>query len=154
MKPREIETPESFNALLIAPCGINCGRCIAHLRQERRCAGCNSTVGSKANHCATCKIKNCAESENGAQKFCFTCAKFPCARMRQLDKRYRLKYGTSLIENLERIRDLGSRGVCDPRENPGEMLPVRRGDVRPPAGVHLLRAHPRDEPDFLNLIEE
>lgn len=107
MKPQEIETPESFSAMLIAPCGVNCGRCIAHVREKRRCAGCNSTDGSKANHCATCRIKNCEESENGAQKFCFTCAKFPCARLRQPDKRYRQNYGMSIIENLERIRDFG-----------------------------------------------
>lgn len=33
--------------------------------------------------------------------------KFLCARLRQLDKRDRAKYGMSMMENLERIRDMG-----------------------------------------------
>jgi hypothetical protein len=44
------------------------------------------------------------------QKFCFECARFPRARNRQLDPRYRTKYGMSTIENLESIRGLGLEG--------------------------------------------
>ena len=32
---------------------------------------------------------------------------FPCARLRQLDKRYRTKYGMSMTENLLRIQEIG-----------------------------------------------
>lgn len=39
--------------------------------------------------------------------FCFECRLFPCARLKQLDKRYRTKYGMSMLENLAAIRDQG-----------------------------------------------
>ena len=35
--------------------------------------------------------------------FCTGCASFPCARLGSLDKRYRMKYGMSMIENLRSI---------------------------------------------------
>jgi uncharacterized OB-fold protein len=35
------------------------------------------------------------------------CAQFPCARIKHIDKRYRTKYGMSMIENLETIQSLG-----------------------------------------------
>lgn len=36
-----------------------------------------------------------------------TCAEFPCKKLRQLDDRYRKKYGVSMIDNLDEIRKLG-----------------------------------------------
>ena len=42
-------------------------------------------------------------------KFCFECGKFPCERIKQMDKRYRTKYNMSTIENLENIRKFGLR---------------------------------------------
>ena len=42
----------------------------------------------------------------GRSKFCFECEK-TCARLKQLDKRYRTKYGMSMIDNLEFIRENG-----------------------------------------------
>jgi hypothetical protein len=33
--------------------------------------------------------------------------RFPCERLKRLDKRYREKYGMSEVENLEYIRDEG-----------------------------------------------
>ena len=39
--------------------------------------------------------------------FCFDCDKFPCDRLKRLDKRYREKYGMSEIENLNKIREIG-----------------------------------------------
>jgi len=41
-------------------------------------------------------------------KFCSDqCEKYPCQRLKSLDKRYRTKYGMSMISNLEYIRDHG-----------------------------------------------
>ena len=91
---------------LIAPCGMNCGICMAFLREKNSCTGCNVESPQKLNHCFVCSIKNCSEREDGSQ-FCFDCKKYPCARLRQLDKRYRTKYGMSMIENLNGIRDSG-----------------------------------------------
>lgn len=41
-------------------------------------------------------------------KFCSDkCETYPCRRLKNLDKRYRTKYGMSMIENLEHIKQLG-----------------------------------------------
>lgn len=47
------------------------------------------------------------ELAGSEQKFCFVCAKYPRPRLKRLDKRYRTKYGMSMIENLASIRELG-----------------------------------------------
>jgi hypothetical protein len=101
MIPRTISPPN-----LMAPCGMNCSVCMAYLRKKNRCNGCNIESPEKANHCARCLIKNCGERPKGSA-FCFSCGSYPCLRLRKLDKRYRLKYHMSMIENLNRIRILG-----------------------------------------------
>jgi hypothetical protein len=98
---------ESLQSALIAPCGMNCGLCYAYLREKNRCLGCNGDDASKAKSCLMCRIKNCDERGTSGLDFCFQCARFPCARLRQLDKRYRTKYGMSMLENLRNIQALG-----------------------------------------------
>ncbi|MBT3273226.1 MAG: DUF3795 domain-containing protein [Spirochaetales bacterium] len=94
---------------MIAPCGMNCALCIGHLRVKNRCPGCrDSRDALKPRHCVICRIKTCEESGK-PNKYCFECSSFPCRRLRDLDKRYRTKYGMSMIENLEFIRDFGIR---------------------------------------------
>ncbi len=44
---------------------------------------------------------------NGIVKYCFCCDSFPYDRLNRLDKRYRTKYGMSMIDNLENIRKFG-----------------------------------------------
>lgn len=90
----------------IAPCGMNCGICKGHLRTKNRCPGCSVISASKPKTRQFCRILKCDQRKG---RYCFTCAKFPCARMKQLDKRYRTKYGMSEIENLEFIRAHGIR---------------------------------------------
>ena len=107
MKAKAPRLLELLTSTMIAPCGMNCGLCIGHLREKKRCPGCNGDDADKPKHCVVCQIRNCDEMGVGEQKFCFHCAKFPCARLRQLDKRYRTKYGMSMIENLESIERLG-----------------------------------------------
>jgi hypothetical protein len=46
---------------------------------------------------------------NARVKYCFGCDNFPCVRLKHLDKRYRTKYGMSMIGNLENIREFGIR---------------------------------------------
>ncbi len=46
---------------------------------------------------------------NAGVEYCFSCDSFPCARLNHLDKRYRARYGMSMIENLENMRRLGIR---------------------------------------------
>lgn len=107
MKFRETTYPDSLTAALIAPCGMNCGLCSGRLRAKDSCGGCRGGEGALPTYCDTCIIRNCdtiAASESG---FCFECDKYPCARLRRLDKRYRTNYGMSMLENLERIREGG-----------------------------------------------
>lgn len=96
-----------MNLLMIAPCGMNCGICLANLRDKNVCNGCWSTTGHKANSRINCSIKNCDFLAKTNLKFCYECTKFPCTRLKQLDKRYRLKYNMSMTENLQNIERAG-----------------------------------------------
>ncbi len=93
--------------LLIAPCGMNCGICIGHLREKNKCAGCNIESENKPNYCKKCTIKNCEYLLTSKSGFCFDCPVYPCTRLKQLDKRYRTKYRMSMIENLNNINSSG-----------------------------------------------
>jgi hypothetical protein len=95
----------SFGVEMIAPCGMDCELCMAHMRQRKPCAGCNGDDATKPMHCVVCAIKHCEQPRSGETGLCFECERFPCRRIRDLDKRYRTKYGMSMIENLESIRD-------------------------------------------------
>jgi len=97
----------AITSKLIAPCGMNCGVCMAYLREKNHCPGCNYPDDNKAVSCARCIIKNCETIKK--VKFCYKCEKYPCTRLKNLDKRYRTKYHMSMIENLENIKKLGIR---------------------------------------------
>lgn len=96
-----------FTNDLIAPCGMNCAVCIAHLRTKNRCPGCHGLDSLKPHHCVQCRIKNCPELRRSKSGFCFDCSIFPCTRLRQLDTRYKTKYGMSMIDNLQAIQKIG-----------------------------------------------
>ncbi len=102
MKP-----PVTFDRILIAPYGMNCGTCIAYLRERNRCPGCRIYSSDKAISIQRCIIPKCIHLDNTASKFCYDCEKYPCKRVKQLDKRYRTKYKTSFIENLAIIKEDG-----------------------------------------------
>ncbi len=89
----------------IAPCGINCSLCSGYLREKNPCPGCNGT-GDKPTYCASCGIRFCAEKAAESEP-CGTCGKYPCARLKRLQKRYALKYGVDVYENLALIRGEG-----------------------------------------------
>ncbi len=93
---------------LIAPCGINCGVCRAHLRQKNSCPGCRGDDANKAKTCVNCKIKTCEILAKGKFEYCSSsCEEFPCLVLLRLDKRYRTKYGCSPVQNLLNIPKLG-----------------------------------------------
>ena len=96
---------ESIPAAMIAPCGINCAACYAHLRARKRCLGCQGADAAKPAHCLTCKIRACAV-EKGLE-FCHQCAGYPCKAIRYIDKRYRLSYQHSLIETSLHLKAIG-----------------------------------------------
>ncbi len=96
-----------FKKKQIAPCGMNCGTCIAFLRSKNKCPGCRVISEDKALSVKKCTVTTCDHLKSTKFKFCFECEKFPCARIKQLDKRYKTKYHTSFIENLQMIKEKG-----------------------------------------------
>ena len=101
---KEYNTSVTFERSMIAPCGMNCGTCIAYMRPKNRCPGCWHDDTLKNKSCVKCIIKNCDLLDNTDSKFCYDCAKYPCLRLKQLDKRYRTRYKTSFLENLAMIK--------------------------------------------------
>ena len=93
--------------ILIAPCGMNCGICIGYIREKNKCPGCNIESQKKPQHCMSCIIKNCEYLQESQSGFCYACEKYPCRRLKQLDKRYRAKYHMSMLENLAYIKQYG-----------------------------------------------
>jgi hypothetical protein len=106
---------------LIAPCGMNCGLCVAYQSQKydlkkqgfhrKYCPGCLPR-GENCLHMGD----RCELMRDGRVRFCFECADFPCRRLKALDKRYRTKYHMSMIENLEFIRQNGLGAFLEEQE--------------------------------------
>jgi len=107
--PDKSTKTNAIRSALIAPCGMNCRLCHAYVRDVNVCPGCRGDDNYKSKSCMACHIKNCEKIVNGEVKYCFNCDTFPCARLRHLDKRYRTRYGMSMIDNLEDIRRFGIR---------------------------------------------
>ena len=98
--------PEKLEARMIAPCGVNCLACSAHLDSKKPCHGCRaSIVNITRKSCQNCAKKNCAFAQG--QQWCFECGRFPCTRIKSLDQRYRQNYNIDLIQNgLDAKRDM------------------------------------------------
>jgi hypothetical protein len=93
-----------INKELIAPCGMNCGVCKAHLRdkdEKNYCRGCRKNPVYV--YCYKCLMRQCPKCQGD---FC-DCANLPCPRLKQLDKRYRTKYDMSMVANLKFIQKHG-----------------------------------------------
>jgi rubredoxin len=106
-----------FEAILIAPCGMNCGTCMAFLREKNKCPGCRIPFEDKSKTRVRCIIKNCPSLQETTSKFCYECEKFPCKRLKQLDKRYRTKYHVSFIQNLLKLNDIGIQNYLAEESN-------------------------------------
>jgi hypothetical protein len=98
-----LSSEEKNDKNLIAPCGIDCGVCKAHLRANNPCQGCRCAEQNKPKTRVNCKIRLCEKRKGD---FC-DCNEFQCERLAHLDKRYREKYGMSEIENLKNIHENG-----------------------------------------------
>jgi hypothetical protein len=97
---------------MIASCGMNCGVCMAHLREKEPCPGCFNPL-PRYKSCWNCKMRNCKKRKSF---FCFDCAEFPCERLKHLDKRYRTKYDMSEIANLEFTKKHGIKKFLEQQE--------------------------------------
>ena len=98
---------------LIAPCGMNCGICSSYLAYKNNIKGKGfpNCIGCRARNkqCAFLK-KRCMDNLKllkGEIKFCFECNYYPCDALKRLDNRYRQRFGMSMIDNLNEIRDKG-----------------------------------------------
>lgn len=88
----------------VAPCGVICDLCLGFQRTKNKCVGCNS-IGNKPYHCTVCSITTCPEKNGNENSLCNECSKFPCRRIKNLDKRYTTRYGESPIINLRTIKE-------------------------------------------------
>jgi len=100
---------KGISAALIAPCGMNCRLCRAHIRDRNPCPGCRADDSAKPKTRVICRIKICERISREKARYCFDCDRFPCDALTHLDKRYRTKYGMSMIDNLTHTKALGIR---------------------------------------------
>ena len=105
----EWKGPGLIKSIMIAPCGMNCALCSGYLRDKKLCAGCRSDGADMTGYCKKCIIRNCEKLKIAKRPYCFECDTYPCARLKRLDKRYRSRYGMSMLDNLAYIRDSGIR---------------------------------------------
>jgi hypothetical protein len=99
--------PRAMERSHVAPCGMNCALCLAYQRPKNRCTGCWGGDAGKPDSCRLCIIRNCPTIKENSSQFCYECSKIPCRRLKQLDARYRTKYGMSMMENLVEIKEQG-----------------------------------------------
>jgi hypothetical protein len=109
MVPGGLIKTQAIPTALIAPCGMNCRLCMAYGRDKNPCPGCRRDVGVKPKTRAACRIKTCEKISQGEIRYCNGCDGFPCDKLKHLDKRYKTKYGMSMIENLMNIKQVGIR---------------------------------------------
>lgn len=99
MPAAEIET------VMFAPCGMNCMVCYKHCYHKKPCLGCLNSDRGKPEHCRKCKIKGCVR-ERGLS-YCYACPAYPCKQIKYLEKSYRTRYGASLMENSQFVKEHG-----------------------------------------------
>ena len=97
---------------LIAPCGMDCAVCSGYLALKHDvkekgvtmayCKGCRP----RGKKCAFLK-KRCELLLNKKVEFCYECEEFPCKNLKHIDNRYQTFFHTSLIDNLQFIKEHG-----------------------------------------------
>jgi hypothetical protein len=93
---------------LVAPCGMNCSLCLGYQREKNKCPGCRKRDAYQFGCGKKCIIRGCQILKDNKMEFCSDkCEKYPCIRLKNLDKRYKTKYEMSMIENLENIEKQG-----------------------------------------------
>ncbi len=102
---------ELFSPELVAPCGMNCGICrgyIAYMHGVPRVRGKISYCAGCQPRAKNCYIKrDCKKLTHHEVKYCSECETMPCEKLSHLDKRYRERYGMSMVENLRILKSKG-----------------------------------------------
>lgn len=131
---KSVKITNQFTKNLIAPCGMNCTICLGYLREKNKCHGCRKMDAYESSYGRKCIIRSCEILKQKDLKFCSDkCEKYPCQRLKNLDKRYRTKYKMSMIENLEYIKENGIRAFLESEKqkwsckNCGGTICVHRG---------------------------
>jgi len=100
--------PKVIPEYLFAPCSMNCMVCYVHLKKKKPCSGCLGDDINKPERCKTCTIKACAITKG--HKYCYECSDFPCKTLRNMEKSYIKRYGTSLFKNAQYAKENGITG--------------------------------------------
>ena len=109
------EMKQKLKAELVAPCGMNCGVCKGYLAYSRNLPA-EIRKARRTSYCAGCRPRgklcayikgNCSKLRKQTIQFCYECEDFPCQRLQTIDRRYRTRYNTSLIDNLNQIKQFG-----------------------------------------------
>lgn len=101
-----MKMPNKTEREMIAPCGVNCLACSAHLNPQNPCPGCRAPQEKiTRKSCRNCAKKKCALGQ-GLQ-WCFECGRFPCGGIKSLSRRYVQNYKVDLLQNgLEAKQDM------------------------------------------------
>lgn len=106
-----------MQAILIAPCGMNCALCSGYLAYSHDL----KKVRGKISHCIGCRprnkpcsfIKGRCKNKKLLNKYCYFCKYFPCPSLKAIDERYRTRYNMSMIDNLLFIKKNGVKRFLD-----------------------------------------
>ncbi len=96
---------EAIETIMFAPCGMNCMVCYKHCYSKKPCAGCLNSDKGKPEHCRKCRIKDCVGKQGVS--YCYQCGEYPCKQITNLEKSYRTKYKTSLMQNSQFVKENG-----------------------------------------------
>lgn len=101
-----MKMPDTIEKSIIAPCGVCCLACGGYLKAKTPCPGCRAlTEEHNRKSCMNCAKKKCAFGKG--LTWCFECGKFPCLRIKDLNKRYIQNYGIDLVQDgLDARNDL------------------------------------------------
>lgn len=93
-----MKMPRRIEPANIAPCGVNCLTCSAHLNDKKACPGCRASDNEiTRKSCRNCVKKKCAFAQGFL--WCFQCHRFPCVRIKSLNQRYLQNYAINLVQN-------------------------------------------------------
>ena len=124
---------DKFPAELIAPCGMNCGLCRGYLAYTHDVP----RVRGKVTYCAGCRpraklcyvIRACPKLRKNLIQSCSECDSIPCEKLAHLDKRYRERYGMSMVENVKMIKAKGMAEFLKSQEEKYTCPNCHRGVV-------------------------